>query len=348
MVVDSQKVGNTSIDGGMEEVDKDHNRMGQDEKATLQRDISVCRWDAGIGMGEIMVKKGKVWGSMGVIRNSKLYCHVEEAVYMVEQGSLLLLRDDGVATLRQEVYDLLAVPSNGCSWDAYQIFCHLKRLGYIVGRHGTPWSTSKAKRPPRETIPGFESKEDSDLKEEIPSSANSSSKSSEMSVDNDINGQGSLPTVLEVAQTELSRDVVDCQDADEESLKHDRNENKDDDETSLSQCEELCVEEDRKGLPFLLSNLQLSDEDMALNSRDEDNNLNLMFDVHHPNGRFKKTAPGFPAFTLCVVKGQEPPEQRQVRTLEAKIGGRPLKFGTVDCGHVSIFSFTSCDLPTLP
>ncbi|CAM6084126.1 unnamed protein product [Calypogeia fissa] len=331
----------------MEEVDKDHNRISQDEKATLQRDISVGRWEAGIGMGEIVVKKGKVWGSMGVIRNSKLYCHVEEAVYMVEQGSLLLLRDDGVATPRQEAYDLLVVPSNGYSWDAYQIFCHLKRLGYIVGRHGTPWSTSKAKRPPRETILGLESKEDSELKEEIPTAANPSSKSSEMSLDDDITGQWSLPTVLEVAQTELSSDVVDCQDANEESLKHNRNE-KDDDETSLSKSDQLCVEEDRKGLPFLFWNLQLSEQDMALNSRHEDDNLNLIFDVHHPNGRFKKTATGFPAFTLCVVKGQKSPQQRQVRTLEAKIGGRPLKFGTVDRGHVSIFSFTSCDLPTLP
>ena len=28
----------------------------------------------------------------------------------------------------------------GCSWESFEAYRHLKCLGYIVGRHGTPWT----------------------------------------------------------------------------------------------------------------------------------------------------------------------------------------------------------------
>lgn len=289
----------------MEEVDPDHNDPDDGGRAALQRDVSVGRWDAEMGMAEITGHRGKLWGGMGVIRNSKLYCHVEEAVYMVEQGSLLLLRSDDTPILRQDVHDLLSASAWPCSWDAYQIFCHLKRLGYIAGRHGTPWSTSRAKGRPTDA-----------------------------------------PPTEPEGDVQLRKNAVACEDVDRVSLGRGRDEERDDDESSLSALDEVHVEEEETVLPILVSNLQLSSEgDLIV---EQGGGLKLMFDVFHPNGRFRKTAPGFPAFSLCVVRGQEPPELKQVRELEAMVGGRPVKFGTVDCGHVSIFSFTTCSLPTLP
>jgi tRNA-splicing endonuclease subunit Sen54 len=58
---------------------------------------------------------------------------------MVEQGTLEL-RSGGRGMNQEEAYCLLATPAYGSSWNAYQVFGQLKKFGYIVGRHGVPWT----------------------------------------------------------------------------------------------------------------------------------------------------------------------------------------------------------------
>lgn len=41
-------------------------------------EVSRARWIEEIGMAEVIEKKGSLWGTTGVIRNSKLCCHIEE------------------------------------------------------------------------------------------------------------------------------------------------------------------------------------------------------------------------------------------------------------------------------
>lgn len=41
-------------------------------------EVSRARWLEEIGMAEVIEKKGSMWVTTGVIRNSKLYCHIEE------------------------------------------------------------------------------------------------------------------------------------------------------------------------------------------------------------------------------------------------------------------------------
>lgn len=65
---------------------------------------------------------------------------------MVEQGSLVLLEGERMIPLL-EAYSLVSLPSYGCSWDNYQVYSYLRRLGYIVGRHNVLWTLPK-KRPP--------------------------------------------------------------------------------------------------------------------------------------------------------------------------------------------------------
>ena len=40
----------------------------------------------------------------------------------------------------EAIYEKIAGGKYGCSWDAFQAYKHLKSLGYIVGRHGVPWT----------------------------------------------------------------------------------------------------------------------------------------------------------------------------------------------------------------
>ncbi|CAM6046859.1 unnamed protein product [Sphagnum compactum] len=116
-----------------------------------RREMSEARWDAEMGVAEVMVRKGKAWHSTGFSRGGRLLAHVEEAVYMVEQGSLVLREGENVMPL-VDAYSLLASQAYGCSWDAFQTYSYLKNLGYIVGRYNVPWSFStKKKQPPLPT-----------------------------------------------------------------------------------------------------------------------------------------------------------------------------------------------------
>lgn len=40
----------------------------------------------------------------------------------------------------KDIYKKIAGERNGCSWELFEVYKHLKSLGYIVGRHGVPWS----------------------------------------------------------------------------------------------------------------------------------------------------------------------------------------------------------------
>ena len=66
--------------------------------------------------------------------------------FMVEQGSLELREGERVIHLL-EAYSLVSSSLHGCSWDNYQVYSYLRKLGYIVGRHNVLW-TSPKKRPP--------------------------------------------------------------------------------------------------------------------------------------------------------------------------------------------------------
>lgn len=67
---------------------------------------------------------------------------------MVEQGLLVLLEGERTMPLL-EAYSLVSSPSYGCSWDNYQVYSYLRKLGYIVGRHNVLWTLPKKRPPPQ-------------------------------------------------------------------------------------------------------------------------------------------------------------------------------------------------------
>ncbi|KAL2641338.1 hypothetical protein R1flu_008925 [Riccia fluitans] len=339
----------------------------------FKKDVSVAKWDGVKGLAEVTLKKGKLWCSMGIMRGSKLYCNVEEAVYLVGLGSLALLHDGKVMYL-QEVYNLLLTPAHGCSWIAYQTFAYLKRLGYIVGRHGIPWTTSRKRESltpskttldnhspsneeehantrkgiydsqPREIVDDHDGELDSSAKgtaspdllnhwsvEAIQEAEASVSSFEAVTLDfpgtdeNDLSGKGAASSILvgEGGEEEVQgvgANVSPCETGRPELL-----------DVGAADCGDTL-----QNLCYLTLN-QVEDSCDAL----------LMYDVFLPNGRFKKSSPGLPAFRLCISSGQ-PPKHNEVRALELKSGDAPLKFACVESGHVSIFSFDTVSLPDLP
>lgn len=106
---------------------------------------SKACWDSEMRMAKVIEMKGRCWGTTGIVRNSETYLSIEETLYMAERGALLLVDSDGMVLCLSDMYGMLTEWKNGCSWDSFQAYKHLKSLGYIVSRHGVQWTVKNDK-----------------------------------------------------------------------------------------------------------------------------------------------------------------------------------------------------------
>ncbi|XP_057770769.1 uncharacterized protein LOC130990565 [Salvia miltiorrhiza] len=120
---------------------------GDIPKLQFRKERSKARWMEELGMAEVLEKKGKLWITTGIIRNGKTYCSIEETLYLAEIGALDILNVDDTPLPLSDMYTKLAEDKEkyGCSWESFEVYRHLKFLGYIVGRHGVPWSMKSVK-----------------------------------------------------------------------------------------------------------------------------------------------------------------------------------------------------------
>ncbi|XP_065866393.1 uncharacterized protein [Euphorbia lathyris] len=114
-------------------------------KLQFRSDISKVRWNDEICMAEVVEKRGKLWTTTGIIRSGKTYCSVEETLFLAELGALVLMDDKDVQLSLKDIYGKIEDEKNGCCRELFEVFRHLKSLGYIVGRHGVPWSMKAIK-----------------------------------------------------------------------------------------------------------------------------------------------------------------------------------------------------------
>ncbi|XVF75761.1 hypothetical protein PTKIN_Ptkin13bG0213200 [Pterospermum kingtungense] len=114
-------------------------------KLQFRKDISKAVWVDDLAMAEVVEKKGKMWVTMGIVRSGNTYCFIEETLFLIEIGALHLLDEKGICLSLKEVYDKLSFEKSGCFWELFEVYRHLKSLGYVVGRHGIPWSVKGQK-----------------------------------------------------------------------------------------------------------------------------------------------------------------------------------------------------------
>lgn len=114
-------------------------------KLQFRSDISKAKWDDEMGMAEMVKKKGKLWTTTGILRGGKTYCSIEETLFLAELGALLLVDDKNTCLSLKDLYGKTVDEKSGCCWELFEVYRHLKSLGYIVGHHGIPWSLKGVK-----------------------------------------------------------------------------------------------------------------------------------------------------------------------------------------------------------
>ncbi|KAK7267323.1 hypothetical protein RIF29_19992 [Crotalaria pallida] len=113
---------------------------GSMQKLQFRSVKSKAIWNDELGMAEVVDKKGKMWLTTGIIRSGKTYFSLEETLYLMEVGALQLLDNCDTIISLTEMYKKITSGKSGCCWELYEVYRHLKSLGYIVGRHGLAWS----------------------------------------------------------------------------------------------------------------------------------------------------------------------------------------------------------------
>ncbi|XP_050175147.1 tRNA-splicing endonuclease subunit Sen54 [Myiozetetes cayanensis] len=91
-----------------------------------------AEWKPGQGIVELLSPAGKFWHTMGFSERGKQCLQPEEALYLLECGSVQLFYRDLPMSI-QEAYETLLCQET-MNLLHYQVFSHLKQLGYIVLR----------------------------------------------------------------------------------------------------------------------------------------------------------------------------------------------------------------------
>lgn len=94
--------------------------------------LVAAEWRAEEGCVELTSPAGKFWQTMGFSEQGRQRLHPEEALYLLECGSIQLFHQDLPLSI-QEAYELL-LAQDTVAFLKYQVFSHLKRLGYVVRR----------------------------------------------------------------------------------------------------------------------------------------------------------------------------------------------------------------------
>ncbi|GFY81108.1 hypothetical protein Acr_01g0009170 [Actinidia rufa] len=114
-------------------------------KLQFRKNISRANWDEEMGVAEVVEKKGGMWTTTGIVRGSKIYCSVEETLFLAERGELSLLGANDSLVPLKDMYRKIAEGKSMCSWESFEVYRHLRSLGYVVGRHGVPWTMKSVK-----------------------------------------------------------------------------------------------------------------------------------------------------------------------------------------------------------
>nr|XP_004655737.2 tRNA-splicing endonuclease subunit Sen54 [Jaculus jaculus] len=105
-----------------------------EERVERLGSLVAAEWRPDDGFVELKSPAGKFWQTMGFSEQGKQRLHPEEALYLLECGSIQLFYQDLPLSIQEAYQLLLSETEDALTFLQYQVFSHLKRLGYVVRR----------------------------------------------------------------------------------------------------------------------------------------------------------------------------------------------------------------------
>ncbi|XP_041824776.1 tRNA-splicing endonuclease subunit Sen54 [Melanotaenia boesemani] len=110
----------------------EHWSLISEERVERLGNLVKATWIPSDQIVELQSPAGKFWQTMGFSANNKQYLLPEEALYLMECGNLQVFYQDLPLSI-QDGYERF-LSSDTVRLQQYQVFGHLKRLGYVVHR----------------------------------------------------------------------------------------------------------------------------------------------------------------------------------------------------------------------
>ncbi|KAG0255676.1 tRNA-splicing endonuclease subunit sen54 [Mortierella polycephala] len=147
-----------------------------EERRAAERTFSRAVYEPGVGLFRISVNRGTHLVSMGHTLRGQIYLYPEEALYLVDRGSLIIEHHGVDMTVQQvwsvylsQVHSLFRTQQDATqgarndeddsseAMNRYLTYAYLKRLGFVVIRPGTYGQESNARKQqaPEQTIIRF-------------------------------------------------------------------------------------------------------------------------------------------------------------------------------------------------
>ncbi|XP_001377652.1 tRNA-splicing endonuclease subunit Sen54 isoform X1 [Monodelphis domestica] len=107
-------------------------KLFAEERVERRGSLVTAEWSPQDGVVTLKSFAGKFWQTMGFSEGGQQRLYPEEALYLLECGSIQLFYQDLPLSI-QEAYEML-LTQDTIGFLQYQVFSHLKRLGYVVRR----------------------------------------------------------------------------------------------------------------------------------------------------------------------------------------------------------------------
>ncbi|XP_061606294.1 tRNA-splicing endonuclease subunit Sen54 isoform X2 [Phyllopteryx taeniolatus] len=355
----------------------EHWGLVSEERVERLGNLVKAVWIPSEQLVELQSPAGKFWQTMGFSASGKQYLLPEEALYLMECGSIQVFYQDLPLSIQDGFEWFLS--SSTVSLQQYQVFGHLKRLGYVVHRFDassepSPYArqlnlsqsrggrTLKRKRSdsPVATCSRSDAQEVSAVKrkeaEEAPTLPESQLTSSPVT-----SGAESVPAGPSGGRSWWITDPLASHEADKHGCR--RSSRWDGsivfpDVASMRGHSSCLASPDPSLLPGgltvgeLLKKISVIESTHLLEGASRLNASNvwrICFSVYQPDtvANFKKSNPGKPFARVCVCSFSGPvPDLAAIKQLSFQSGDVQVVFAVVDAGDISFYTFKDFQLPT--
>ncbi|KAI0567588.1 tRNA-splicing endonuclease subunit Sen54 [Gracilaria domingensis] len=106
----------------------------QAPRVTRQKHLARAEWDRTRHEAVVTVARGNAMHSMGYFSQGNHYLYPEEALFLVDRGSMDLCINGLPCSVQRAWATIMSAP-NSLSLNEYLVFAHLRRAGYVVRRY---------------------------------------------------------------------------------------------------------------------------------------------------------------------------------------------------------------------